>query len=565
MQSGDERQNREEVLKELQEYRTIFEISGSSIAIAADDGTINRVNAEFVKLFGYSKEEVEGRKKWSELCAAEDRDRINHYHQLRRSNPDSAPHNYEARFIHKNGGLIHAYITAGLIPKTQESVLAVIDISNLKKAEETARVSERSYRQIFNSVNDAIIVHDAAREIIVDANTKASEMFGYTLEEIKNTSLKDRVAGKHPYSEAILRDFINKAAKGAPQVFEWLYRHKDGRTFSTEISLKDAVISGDQLVLAIIRDITERKRAEEAFRETNAYLENLLNYANAPIIVWDPDYNITRFNRAFERLTGYRADEVLGKSLEILFPDDKKEDSMGLIRRTASGERWEVVEIAIAHVDQTVRTVLWNSATLFAPDGTTVVATIAQGQDITARKRAEEELRQSHEKLESRVRERTAELEKLNEALRGEIEERKRAEEIISRQAQEILEVSTPVIQIWEGIVSVPLIGTLDSMRAQQLMEQLLQRIVETGSAVALLDVTGVPAIDSKTARYLIETISAVRLLGAEVVLTGIRPAIARTLAQLGVDLSNVNTRSSFSAGLLFALTLLKLRVVSHD
>jgi len=93
-------------------------------------------------------------------------------------------------------------------------------------------------------------------------------------------------------------------------------------------------------------------------------------------------------------------------------------------------------------------------------------------------------------------------------------------------------------------------------------MEQLLQKIVETGSSVALLDVTGVPAIDSKTARHLIETISAVRLLGAEVVLTGIRPAIARTLAQLGVDLSNVNTRSSFSAGLLFALTLLNLQVV---
>lgn len=95
-------------------------------------------------------------------------------------------------------------------------------------------------------------------------------------------------------------------------------------------------------------------------------------------------------------------------------------------------------------------------------------------------------------------------------------------------------------------------------------MEQLLQKIVETRSSVALLDVTGVPAIDSKTARYLIETISAVHLLGAEVVLTGIRPEIARTLVQLGINLSNVNTRSSFSAGLLFALNLLKLQVVSR-
>lgn len=312
------------------------------------------------------------------------------------------------------------------------------------------------------------------------------------------------------------------------------------------------------------QELAQRLLAEEAFRETNAYLENLINYANAPIIVWDPDYKIIRFNHAFERLTGYVADEVIGRSLEILFPNEQREESMALIRRTASGERWEVVEIAIAHVDGSVRTVLWNSATLFKDDGATVEATIAQGQDITARKKAEKDLLKSHEELESRVKERTADLEKLNRALRAEIEERKRAEEIIFHQTQEILEVSTPVIQIWEGIVTVPLIGTLDSRRTQQLMEQLLQKIVETSSRVALIDVTGVPTIDSQTAQYLIETISAVHLLGAEAVLTGIRPEIARTLVQLGTDLSDVNTRSSFSDGLLFAFNLLRMEVVKQ-
>ncbi len=140
------------------------------------------------------------------------------------------------------------------------------------------------------------------------------------------------------------------------------------------------------------QDITERKRAEEALRETNEYLENLFNYANAPIIVWDPQFRITRFNRAFEKLTGRRAGDVIGKSLEILFPPALVESSMDLIRKTLSGARWETVEIAILHLDGSVRTVLWNSANVIATDGKTPVATIAQGQDITERKRTEERL-----------------------------------------------------------------------------------------------------------------------------------------------------------------------------
>ena len=142
------------------------------------------------------------------------------------------------------------------------------------------------------------------------------------------------------------------------------------------------------------------------------------------------------------------------------------------------------------------------------------------------------------------------------------VTERREAEERIQKQAQEILEMATvPVVQVWDGIVLVPLIGTLDSQRTQQLMERLLQRVTETASPVALLDITGVPTVDTQTAQHLIETISAVRLLGAEVVLTGVRPTIAQTLVHLGIDLSNILTRSSLAAGLRVALELLNLNV----
>jgi PAS domain S-box-containing protein len=140
-----------------------------------------------------------------------------------------------------------------------------------------------------------------------------------------------------------------------------------------------------------VQDITERKQTEEALRETKDYLENLINYANAPIIVWNPKLEITRFNHAFEELTGRKADEVLGEKVDILIPSDNRIDVLKMITRTAKkSERWEAVEIPIEHVNGSIRTVLWNSATLFDVDGKTPLATIAQGQDITERKKVEQ-------------------------------------------------------------------------------------------------------------------------------------------------------------------------------
>jgi len=140
----------------------------------------------------------------------------------------------------------------------------------------------------------------------------------------------------------------------------------------------------------------------------------------------------------------------------------------------------------------------------------------------------------------------------------------KRTEQKFALQAQEILEVSTPVLQIWEGIVVAPLIGTMDSERTRQFMERFLETIVKTNSSVALVDITGVPMVDTQTAQHVIDAISAARLLGAEVILTGVRPEIAQTLVHLGIDLSEVTTRSSLSAGISVALQRLGLAVTRN-
>ena len=145
------------------------------------------------------------------------------------------------------------------------------------------------------------------------------------------------------------------------------------------------------------------------------------------------------------------------------------------------------------------------------------------------------------------------------------ITERKLAQDKLARQAEEILELSTPTMQVWDSVLAAPLIGTLDTQRTQRFMEVLLHDIVDTGSEIALIDLTGVPTIDTQTARFIIETIDAVRLLGADVILTGVRPSIAQTLVHLGIDLSGITTRSSLVAGLRVALKALNLEMIDRD
>ena len=127
-------------------------------------------------------------------------------------------------------------------------------------------------------------------------------------------------------------------------------------------------------------------------------------------------------------------------------------------------------------------------------------------------------------------------------------------EEIISRQQQELLELSTPVIKLWDGVLAVPMIGTLDSSRTQLVMESLLQRIVETESTLAILDITGVPTVDTLVAQHLIKTVTAIRFMGADCIICGIRPQIAQTIVHLGIDLQGVTTKATLADALALAL-----------
>jgi PAS domain S-box-containing protein len=269
------------------------------------------------------------------------------------------------------------------------------DITGRKETEYELHRAKTDWERTFNSVPDLIsIVDDKYR--IVRANQALANRLGVTPEQCLGLSCYACVHGSSvppafcPNAKTLI-DGKEHAAE--------IHEDRLGGDFlvsTTPLLDEQGRMMGS---VHVARDITTSKRIENELRETRDYLESLLNYANAPIIVWDNDFRITKFNRAFERLTGLNSNDAIGKSLEILFPTDRKEECMAHIKRTLEGEYWEIVEIPILHVDGSVRTLMWNSANIFDLSGKEIVATIAQGQDITERKRAEESLRESQRDL----------------------------------------------------------------------------------------------------------------------------------------------------------------------
>jgi rsbT co-antagonist protein RsbR len=137
-------------------------------------------------------------------------------------------------------------------------------------------------------------------------------------------------------------------------------------------------------------------------------------------------------------------------------------------------------------------------------------------------------------------------------------------EDVIARQQQELLELSTPVVKLWDSVLAVPMIGTLSSTRTQLVLESLLQRIVDTGSQLAIIDITGVPTVDTLVAQHLLKSVTAIRLMGADCIISGVRPQIAQTIVHLGVDLRDIVTKATLADAFAVALQRRGLKVVRH-
>ena len=262
--------------------------------------------------------------------------------------------------------------------------------------------SEKKYRELVESANSIILRLDMVGNITF-INKFAEDFFGYAREEILGRNVVGTIVppidSDNRDLQNMIADLTRDPSKFASNVNENMRSNGERVWISwTNRAVKNE--TGETVeVLCIGNDLTEIRRSSEKLkktaedlRETRDFLENLIGHANAPIIVWDPLLKITRFNHAAERLTGYCSKDVLGHHLQILFPGGDRDEYLAYIEKTLSGEHWDAEEIAILRKDGDIRTVLWNSANVYDQGGRRILATIAQGQDITERKEAESQI-----------------------------------------------------------------------------------------------------------------------------------------------------------------------------
>jgi len=269
----DRRQAEEALLESEQRFRDFFENAPIGFHILGPDQIIIDINDAELKMIGYSKKAIVGKNTWAELIVPQQRDMFRkHWHNI---TTKRHVRNLEYTLVHKDGHHINVILNAsarfdkdGNVSNTRGSVL---DITDRKNAMENLRVSEANYHSILDSVNDAIFVHDIENGRILSVNQKACEMFGYTRKVFEKLTVGDLSFTAQPYDQEHAMQWIKKAAKEGPQLFEWICKHKTGQNFWAEINLKLAVIEGENRMLAILRDITKRRQTEEQIKALSRF------------------------------------------------------------------------------------------------------------------------------------------------------------------------------------------------------------------------------------------------------------------------------------------------------
>jgi PAS domain S-box-containing protein len=460
-----------------QKYRELVEDSNSIILELDTAGTITFMNEYGLQFFGYTAEELIGRNLIGTIVPEVESTGRN----LRALMEDllSAPDHYQKNVnenITKNGRRIWVSWSNRAITDDSGRIIGDRaignDITALKHAEEKLqqahekvqtlneelrlanetleeRVKERTvelqdeieerkkaeqtYHAVFDGVNDAIFIIDGETGAYLDVNDRACELFGYTIDELQNLSAGDLGSGSGLSTKAHLRNVVAEVWNRAiPHVLEWEAKDKSGRVFWVESNITRAVIGGRPCILSAVRDITERKKAQEQLRAASLYSRNLLEASVDPLVTISAEGKITDVNKATEDVTGYSREELIGTDFSGYFT--KPEKAREGYQKVFSEGFVKDYPLAIRHMSGKITDVLYN-ATVYRNEAGETQGVFAAARDVTEQKQAQKALKRAHDELEQKVKERTFELQQ-------EIEEHKATEEELRETTQELQDLT---------------------------------------------------------------------------------------------------------------------------
>jgi PAS domain S-box-containing protein len=391
------------------------------------------------------------------------------------------------------------------------------EIAERKSAEESLREGEERFRMMFENMNDAVAVYesvDGGKDFIFkDFNQAGETVNGVEREDLIGKSVLDVFPGVVEFG---LFDVFRRVWQTGEPEHHPISFYKDEKISGWRENYIYKLPSGE--IVTIYDDVTEQKQMEESLAESEEKHRTLVETLTDLVFMIDLEGRFTYLSPIFEDITGYPVRDFIGHSFTEVIVQEYIEPTVNRFKQGVSGEEIPLYEIELTHKDKKSIPMELNVTSLLNADGE-VIGRTGTARDITKRKELEQQLQQAFDKLKASYE-----------------------------------ELSIPVIQVWAGVLVLPIIGVLDNERIKRLMETMLAKIVKTHSRVVILDVTGVRSIDTNVASHLINVTNAAKLLGTKCVVTGIKPEVAHTLVGLGVDMSEITTKRSMQEGLKHAL-----------
>ena len=394
-----DRWHAEQALQESEEtYRALVQASPDAVAAADLDLRLIAASDRAYAMFGYAEtDEVLGRR-ITDFFPPKERARV--AENIERTLREGLTRNIEYTMLRKDGttfiGEVGAAVLRNADGEARGLIATIRDVTERKRAEEALRQSEAKYRDVFNAVHDMVFVHDIETGDVLDFNRRAQETYGFGPDELDALNVHFRARGEAPYAHADQMRMLRRAADEGPQLVEWLGEDRHGRRFWVEVGVRRATIGGQERLLAVLRDVTDRRRAEEALRNSEARYRAVVEAQTELVCRFRSDHTLTFVNESYARYFGKRPEELVGTTYTPLIVEEDREPVRRAMESIAAGNPVVTVEERVVRADGEVRWHQWTSRGIF-DDAGHLVEYQAVGRDVTDRKRAEETLRRSEE------------------------------------------------------------------------------------------------------------------------------------------------------------------------